>query len=171
MLSWHVAQTKPFSEMIAEEGLRRKGFQPFNPKCYSQRVVRGARTWTERSYIPGYIFVRFDAVEDVDWPKINFVRGIQSLLYSASEKPAPIKDVVMDALLARCNGDRVSAEDMDLAIAKVLPVGSRVRVLGGAFEQHVGLVKWSDRDRVNVVLGLFGRAVNVSLSNASVVLA
>lgn len=171
MLSWHVATTKPFSEMVAEEGLRRKGFQPFNPKCYTQRIVRGARTWTERPYIPGYIFVRFDANEDVRWPDINFVRGIQTLLYSASEKPAPIRDAVMAVLLERCNGDRVKAEELDAALVKFFVVGSDVRVTEGAFAQHVGRVAWNEKDRVRVVLSLFGRPTNVSLPSRQLQLA
>jgi transcription antitermination factor NusG len=169
-LNWHVATVKPFQEMIAEQGLRNKGFQPFNPKVYTQRVVRGARTWTERPYIPGYIFIRFDPVEDVHWPKINYVRGIQSLLYSASEKPAPIKDAAMAVLLDCCNGDRVKAEDIDLALTKVLPVGSTVRVVNGAFSEFVGKVAWSDQDRVKVVLSLFGRQTKLTMNSRHAVL-
>jgi transcription antitermination factor NusG len=171
MLTWHVAQTKPFFEMIAEDGLRRKGFCPFNPKVYEERLVRGRRTWTERCYIPGYIFIRFDPLEDVHWPKINYVRGIHTLLYSASEKPAPIKDAAMAVLLDRCNGDRVKAEDIDLALSRVVPIGSMVRVVEGTFSEFVGKVSWSAADRVKVVLSLFGRATNVSLPSRNVVMA
>ncbi len=153
--------------MVAEEGLRRKGFQPFNPKCYAQRVVRGARTWTERPYIPGYIFVQFDPVEDNHWPTINFVRGIQTLLYSANEKPARIRDAAMAVLLDRCNGDRVKAEDIDAALSKIVPIGSVVRVVAGSFEGFTGRVEWSDQDRVRVLLSLFGRPTKaVMLSRA-----
>lgn len=168
MLSWHVAQVKPFCEMVAENGLRNKGFQPFNPKVYTQKIVRGARTWTERPYLPGYIFIRFDPVEDVTWPTINCVRGIQTLLYSAHEKPAPIRDVAMAVLLDRCNGDRVKAEDIDAALLKVVPIGSDVRVAEGPFEGFVGKVTWSDRDRVRVVLSLFGRKTPTLLSSKDV---
>lgn len=169
-LNWHVASVKPFHEMIAEQGLRNKGFQPFNPKVYTQRIVRGARTWTERPYIPGYIFIRFDADEDPHWPKINYVRGIQSLMYSASERPAPIKEAAMAVLLDRCNGDRVKAEDIDMALAKVLPIGSSVRVVDGAFADFVGKVAWSDQDRVRVVLSLFGRPTKLTMPSRSVAL-
>jgi transcription antitermination factor NusG len=171
MLTWHVAQTKPFFEMIAEDGLRRKGFQPFNPKVYEERLVRGRRTWTERCYIPGYIFIRFDPVEDVHWPKINYVRGIHTLLYSASEKPAPIKDAAMAVLLDRCNGDRVKAEDIDLALSRVVPVGTMVRLEEGPLSGFVGRVSWSARDRVRVVLSLFGRATEVAMYSKHVVMA
>lgn len=171
MISWHVATTKPFSEMIAENGLRNKGFFPFNPKVYTQRIVRGARTWTERPYIPGYIFVRFDPDEDSNWPQINFVRGVQTLLYSASERPAPIKDAAMAVLLDRCNGDRVKAEDIDFALSKVFPVGSSVRLVDGAFSQFVGKVAWSDQDRVKVVLSLFGRQAKLTMPSRFVAMA
>lgn len=170
-LSWHIASVKPFSEMIAENGLRSKGFQPFNPKVYTQKIVRGARTWTERPYISGYIFIRFDANEDTRWPTINYVRGIQTLLYSGPERPAPIKDAAMAVLLDRCNGDRVKAEDIDLALSKVCPVGSMVRVVDGTFTDFVGKVAWSDQDRVKVVLSLFGRQTKVAMPSRAVVMA
>jgi transcriptional antiterminator RfaH len=169
-LNWHVASVKPFHEMIAEQGLRDKGFQPFNPKVYSQRVVRGQRTWTERPYIPGYIFIRFDPDEDLHWPKINYVRGIQSLMYAASERPAPIKDAAMSVLLERCNGDRVKAEDLDIALSRVIPIGAMVRVNDGAFEGFTGKVAWSERERVKVVLSLFGRPTKLTMPTRSVAL-
>lgn len=172
MLSWHVAKTKPFSEMIAEAGLLRKGFRPFNPKCYTQRIVRGARTLTERCYLPGYIFVQFDPVEDDNWPNINYVRGIQSLLYVPGfERAAPVRDAAMRVLFDRCNGDRVKAEDIDFALSRVIPIDASVRVVEGPFEHHVGRVSWSDSDRVKVVMHLFGRATTVSLKNKAVELA
>lgn len=171
MLTWHVAATKPFCEMIAEEGLKKKGFAPFNPKCYVQRVVRGRRTWTERCYIPGYIFIRFDPVEDRRWPQINYVRGVASLLYSASERPAPIREQAMNVILERCNGDVVKAEDIDLALSRVVPIGAMVRVQEGTFEGFVGRVAWSHEDRVKVVLSLFGRDTKVALPTKHVVMA
>ncbi len=167
-LSWHVATCKPFSEMIAERSLSSKGFQAFNPKYYTQRIVRGARTWTERCYIPGYIFIRFDPVEDERWPQINYARGIQTLLYSSAEKPAPIRDIVMNVLLDRCNGDRVKAEELDAVLCRVIAVGSVVRVGEGAWSGFVGPVVWSDQDRVKVMLSMFGRPTKATLSNRSV---
>lgn len=170
-LCWHVATCKPFSEMIAEKSLTSKGFLAFNPKYYTERVTRGRRTWTERCYIPGYIFIRFDPVEDERWPQINFARGIQTLLYSSAERPAPIRETAMNVLLDRCNGDRVKAEEIDVALSRVVPIGSVVRVTEGSFEGFTGKVVWSAEDRLKVVLSLFGRPTKVSLANKAVALA
>lgn len=171
MLNWYVSTTKPFSEFVAERSLAAKGFNAFLPKYYTERIVRGSRTWTERCYIPGYIFVRFDPIEDERWPQINFARGVHSLLYSSHERPAPIRDKVMNVILERCNGDRVKAEDIDVAISNVLPIGSMVRVEQGTFEGFVGKVAWSVEDRLKVVLSLFGRQTKVSLPREHVVMA
>lgn len=170
MLAWHAAVTQPFSEMVAEENLKRQGFQPFNPKCYSERITRGRRVLTERCYIPGYIFVRFDSVND-RWEAINSTRGIKSLMYAASEKPAPIREAVMQVLLDRCNGDVVKAEDLDLAISRVIPIGALVKVTEGPFEGFVGPVKWNHNERVKVMLSLFGRSNPVKLPTTHVALA
>lgn len=168
MLTWQVATVKPLCQLIAEENLRRKGFQAFNPKCYTQRIVRGVRMWIERFYIPGYIFVQFDPVEQTNWPTINYVRGIRSLLYSGVEKPAAVRDAAMRILFDRCNGDRVKVEDIDAALSRIMPVGSNVRVNDGPLTGHKAVVEWSDADRVNVVLSLFGRPIKTSLPSRSV---
>lgn len=162
MLAWHVATTKPFSEMIAEDELKRKGFQPFNPKCVSLRINKGRRTWTERCYMPGYIFIRFDASED-RWPIINSTRGIRSLLYSTVEKPAPLREAAMQLIIDRCNGDTVREEELDLELTKVIPIGTMVRLFDGPFAGFTGRVKWRHADRVKVVLSLFGRATEATV--------
>lgn len=171
LLAWHVATTKPFSEMIAEEALKQKGFQPFNPKCYSVRVVKGRRTWTERCYMPGYIFIRFDSVDD-RWPVINNTRGIRSLLYSAVEKPAPLREAVMQSIIDRCNGDGVvKEEELDLALTKVIPIGTMVRLLEGPFQGFSGPVIARQSDRVKVMLSLFGRPTETKVDLKSLELA
>lgn len=167
-LCWHVATVKQFSERVAEKDLGVKGFTVFLPKYYTEQSSRGMRTWTERCYVPGYIFVRFDPEVDEHWPNINFARGIRTLLYSSAEKPAPIRDVVMNVLIDRCNGDRVKAEELDAALSRVFPVGSTVRVVAGALEGHVAKVVWSAEDRLKIMLSVFGRATKVSLSSRSV---
>ena len=167
-LSWHVARTKNFSEMIAEKALRDKGFSSFNPKCYTERFTRGRRVLTERCYIPGYIFIQFDPVEQPNWPSINYTRGIHSLLYMGPEKAAPIRDSAMNIILDRCNGDRVKAEDIDFAISKIIPVGANVKIVDGPFAGFEGPVKWSDGQRIKVLLSLFGRPMQTGFKSKHV---
>jgi transcription antitermination factor NusG len=164
-VEWYVATTQPFSEMIAEASLSRIGIQSFNPKCRAVKIIRGRRIITERPYIAGYIFCRFDRDEDYAWRKIHSQRGIRTLISASAEEPTPIRDVAaLDALIERCKGgDVIDESEADLAFNKFIPVGSEVRITEGPMQGHVGVVKLSQKDRVNVVLRMFKRPLAVDL--------
>ena len=163
LLSWHVATVNPFSELLAEEHLKADGFQPFNPKFRVARVTRGRKVITERPYIPGYIFIRFDRDDDERWPRINRTPGVRALLYATYNRPAPIRDEVMELILAQCAGDYVIEAEADKVLAKFIPVGSRVRITAGTFEGHSGPVTLAHAERVDVILKIFGRPTKVNV--------
>lgn len=166
--AWYVAAVRPFSEMIAEESLGRLGIQSFNPKCRSVRVIRGRRQITDRPYITGYIFPRFD-IEDDSWRLIHTQRGIHRLLSLDAEHPSPVRDAAMQALLDKCKGEIIDEVEADAALSRFIPVGSLVRVSSGPFEGHSGIVKMSARDRISVLLGMFGREMCLPFASNNVV--
>lgn len=116
----------------------------------------------ERQYICGYIFVNFD-VEETPWRYINDQPGVQRLLSTGPECPTRISDEVMAILLGRCSRDGiVDAEEVDDALARFVPVGAKVRISSGLFAGREGRVQFSDRERIDVVLGkMLGRLMIV----------
>lgn len=165
MLAWCVASTHVQAELIAEDDLRKKGHEPFNPKALIPRIVRGCRQFTEQPYLRGYIFVAIDTDFD-HWRGINFARGVKTLLYSAPYKPALVRQEAMAALLSICNGKyETDFSAIDRAIAKVLPPGTTVKVpsLGQS-----GKVTWTHNDRVRVMLSFLGTTREVELSRQAV---
>lgn len=133
----------------------------------AEKIVRGRKVITERPYMPGYIFVPFD-VDDYGWRKINSTRGIGQLFYSAPERPAPIRADVMQVLLDKCNGEYVVDEIIDMALQQVVWVGARVRINDGPFAGFAGLVKWTNRDRIKVLLSFLGSPREIALSSKHV---
>lgn len=169
-LAWHVATTKPFSDLIAERDLERQGFTPFNPKVRIERVVRGQRIIREVPYIPGYIFVHFD-VEDWQWRKINTTRGIRSVMYSSAEVPAVVRSDAMSVLLERCNGQYVRESEVgaiDDAIRRVVWKGAQVRVNEGPLEGRRGSVTWAAHDRVKVLMLFLGTSREIEMAASDV---
>lgn len=155
-LTWHCAETHPFSELMAERDLERLGFQPFNPKCQTVVVTRGREVQTTKPYLPGYIFIPWDDADDHTWRKARDARGIRKLMYGAHEKPARIRQDAMQILLDKCNGQLVKQTEIDRELKKIIWVGSTVVVKDGPMEGFKGKAEWAHRDRVRVMLSFLG---------------
>lgn len=167
MLAWYVAITLQLSELIAEQNLRRQNFSPFLPRVRETRITRGREVTTVKPYIPGYIFVRFDRETD-DWGRINSTRGVRSLMCNSPELPTRVRDQAMAAVLERCDGQYVIAEEIDETLMAFFPVGSMVKVVEGPLAGQIGKVQLSYADRVRVLFHIFGRQTKVEMAAAAV---
>jgi transcription antitermination factor NusG len=163
MFAWHVATTKPFSELIAERHLDQQGFQPFSPRCLVSRISKNRRITVEKPYISGYIFINFDPELD-NWQAINHTRGIATLILAGPERPAIVKQDAMDVLIDRCSGGNIVApEIVDHHLAKLIPVGATVRITTGPLDGYSGPVRWSHNHRVAVLLKFLGISREVDI--------
>jgi transcription antitermination factor NusG len=168
MFAWHVATTRPFSELIAERHLEQQRFQAFNPKCLDMRIVRGRRVTVEKPYIPGYIFINFDDTAE-NWQSINYTRGIISLIYASPEHPAVVKPDAMQILIDRCSGGQyITEHEIDQHIAKLVPIAATVRITSGPFDGLHGIVKWSHHHRVAVLMRFLGVVREIDISAKAV---
>lgn len=153
--SWFVAMTRPGYSFLAEAHLREQGFEVFNPKIKVERIRRGRRLAPLiRQYLPGYIFVRFDAATDC-WYPVNWTRGVRRLISAAPDRPIPIRSLVIQLLQERCDGEFVIPCEADRAL-HWLQIGRTVRISKGAFEGRTGRISWTSGDRVRVILSFLG---------------
>lgn len=159
-LRWYVAQTEPFKGLLAEAEVMALGYLTFHPK------VRTVRRWRKskpreriQPYVPGYLFVSFDADEE-GWQRINKQRGVKALMYSSLETPARVRDDALLPLMAMCDADGyLNEQEADCFLFKV---GNTVRATDGPFAGMVGkVVQRSSHDRVKVMLSIFGRPTPV----------
>lgn len=152
---WYVAMTRPGAGKLAELCLLRQDFEVFNPKIRIRHVSRGREWFSERHYLPGYLFIAFD-VEADEWRPINWTWGIRHLISAVPERPTPMRDVAMRVLLDRCDGNGyVLEEEADQAL-EWLRVGRQVKITQGAMAGCNGVVKWKDGDRLKVLLSFLG---------------
>jgi transcription antitermination factor NusG len=165
---WHALYTGVKSEFRVREGVRALGIA--NDDVWypvgRRRVHRkgGEDAWFP--IFPRYVFVRFDSDRD-PWNRIREVDGVEDVLRSAEWRPLTIPDKAIE--------DLQSAQNMGLfderrvAAREVLQPGQDARILKGPFAEFVGkVVRMKNAKRVEILLGLFGRAQTVELSLAEV---
>lgn len=148
--SWHVAETRPRAEAIAQRHLERQGFDSFCPRFRKTR--RHARRVESLlvPVFPGYVFVRFDARRD-HWLPINGTTGIKRLVGSATGSPRPMPPAVMEALFTRCEGDVIHH------LWPTLTPGQQVRLASGPFATALATIeRLDDNGRVRVLLDILG---------------
>ena len=168
MLGWYAAKTKPASEFVAEDNLKRQGFNPLNPKYRETSVRRGARVTLERPYFTGYIFVRID-VGIMRWQRINATRGVKQLIM-ADEVPIRIRDDAMALVKGFCDSDDfVPAYEVDRTLVKMFQLKDLVKVSdqSSPFLGFMGPVEWVQKQRVKVLLNIFGQNTRVEVDASS----
>jgi len=148
---WYAIQTKPNKESSVRATLDQEGFEVYCPRI--RRPIRGSErgAWKEAALFPGYLFARFDFVQD--YARLRWKPGLVRVVMSGA---TPL--LISEATLA-------SVRQMEKEGARHLfrPVrwkpGARVRVIGGPFTGFEGRVAMTLRggDRVRILLELFRR--------------
>lgn len=167
--SWYVAVTDWQRETVAERALRVAGFEAFNPRCGTKVVRWGRQVVVAKPYVPGYLFVRFDAARRPDWQNgIADARrhGVKRLICNTSETPTRIRQSVMDELFARCDGQVVDSCVLDEIALRHMPVGSRIKVMAGPFMGFEATVELTTEQRITALVSIFGRQTSLELAPA-----
>ena len=106
----------------------------------------------ERKVFPGYVLVKM-VMTDESWHVVRSVRGVTGFLGSGN-KPIPLSETDIAAL---------GVEKREIVIGYA--VGDSVKIIDGALESFLGTVEDLDVDRnkVRVVVSMFGRETPVEL--------
>ena len=153
---WYVIQTKTKKELEAKSYLSMKGVEVFSPTMEIVIARGGKMTSEQRALFPGYLFGRFNLLED--YSLVRWGRGVRKIVGFGAE-PIPVADEVIDLIRNRTQGGELvkkacSFEPNDL-----------VRVRSGPMKDLLGVFKrWvSDSERVRVLLNLVGYRPAVEL--------
>ena len=159
-VAWYLAQLKPNALRIAEQNLRRQGFEVFMPRL--QETVRKARFETRLAPLfPGYVFVGTPADND-NASFIRSTRGITQLVKSG-DRVAPLPANIIEELRRRCDANGLYIPEPELAS------GDAVEITGGAFAQYFGTVhELPSEERVWVLLDVMGRGTLTELRTQDV---
>lgn len=170
-MKWYVIQAYSGYEnkvkLSLEERIRQAGMEDsfgeiLIPKENVQETRGGARRVTTRNFYPGYIFVQMD-LSDMSWHLIKDTPKVSGFV--GGRHPAPVPDSEINAI----------AQQVADGIAKPKPSvvfeqGDHVRVIDGAFANFTGTIEEvnPDKQKVRVLVSIFGRATPVELDYGQV---
>lgn len=156
--SWIAVQLKPNAFRQAEAALLRQNFEVFCPKV-RKAVHRFGKVRHELAPLfPGYLFVGVDLARP-QWRAVANTHGVSRIVARGAGEPAPVPNVLIDGLIARCDAGGV------MLPPRTVSPGDRIRL--DAFADLVAVVERIDAQRrVWVLLEILGgrREVQVCLS-------
>jgi len=153
---WFCAETHHAQEGRATEELQKQSFLAFLPMVWERRTKNRKIIRVEVPMFPGYVFVRFDRVTD-PWPDITNTRGIRCLL-----GPHPMRPSSLPADLIHAIADNATALNAEFeAHARAKLTGHRLRVTKGPWAEMEGVCLWHQKDRVRLLMSLFGREAQI----------
>lgn len=117
-------------------------------------ITESGKTKTyERKVFPGYVLVKMYYSDDT-WHVIKDVRGVTGFVGTSSNDPIPLSEEEVYAM---------GVEKREIIVN--YQVGDTVRILDGPLSSFTGTVETIevDKNRVNVVVSMFGRETPVGL--------
>lgn len=155
---WFVVQTQPNSERRATAHLLRQGFEVYLPRYRKRRSHAGRVDMVAAPLFPRYLFVAID-LDAQQWRAIRSTFGVAQLICHGDRPAALAGEIIADLRRREDEGGLVRLDH------HTFKPGERVRVVGGAFSDHLGVFETrSDSERVAVLLDLLGRKVRVVMN-------
>ena len=120
-------------------------------------VKNGKKKHVQRKLFPGYVMVKM-FLTDESWYVVRNTRGVTGFV-GPNSKPIPLSDAEV-----RSMGVENVPIKLDVA------VGENIIITAGPFESFIGIVKEinTEKQKVQVVVSMFGRDTNVELDFAQV---
>jgi len=170
-MKWYVIQAYSGYEskvkLSLEERIRQEGLEEYFgeiliPKENVQETRGGNKRVTSRTFYPGYIFVQMN-LTDESWHLIKNTPKVSGFI--GGQRPAPVPESEI----------AVIAQQVAEGAAKPKPrvvyeQGDHVRVLDGPFANFTGTIEEvkPDKQKVRVLVSIFGRATPVELDYGQV---
>lgn len=168
-LEWYVVHVysgyearvmQSLEERIGRYGMQRRFGRIMMPKEEIVEMRSGQKRKVTRKFFPGYLLVEMKMDEET-WHLVNNVPRVMSFVGGSREKPSPVPQDEVDAVLNRLK------EDTGKLRPRVLfEVGEVVRVIDGPFNDFEGSVEEVnyEKSRLLVRVQIFGRPTPVELS-------
>ena len=165
-MKWYVVQaysgyeTKVMAsleERIKQAGMTKSFGQILIPKENIQDARGGAKKLTTRTFYPGYIFVQME-LNDKTWYLVKDTPRVSGFV--GGRYPAPVPASEINAI-----AQQVAEGQAKPKPRVVFEAGDHVRVVDGAFANFTGSIEEvkTDKQKVRVLLSIFGRATPVEL--------
>lgn len=163
---WFVIQTRAGQERAVSRAVEKLEIEVFLPTFKRSIAVGRRREDVVRPLFPLYLFAAFEVGESA-WRGIFRVDGVQTILpingktTRAEKLPIPVPERVVIALQAAAilGGGHIPIMEHEREQLPRLHPGQKVRVIEGPFDGFHGLVDRDQKERVRVLLDIFGREV------------
>lgn len=118
----------------------------------------GKKKTVQRKKFPSYVFIKMIYTSHI-WFMVTNTRGVTGFVGPAG-RPLPLREDEVK----RMGLEIIDIEDFDIK------VGDDVRVINGALENFIGIVESisAERQKVKVIVAMFGRQTPVELDFAQV---
>jgi transcription antitermination factor NusG len=169
---WACAQTHPHQEALALTHLRRQQFNAFFPFFMLPRPLpkSGIRNPDKPQHIvkpafPGYVFIELD--EQLNWAPINFTVGVRQLLTGRQTEDdydyrKPYRAAFVDDL-RRLRIFNPGMQGIPDSTPDLIPPGTTIKIINGAFTEHLALVELSTHQRISVLMKAFNREIRLEI--------
>jgi transcription termination/antitermination protein NusG len=170
-MKWYVVHTYSGHENKARLSLQERVKQMGKDTQFGQvliptesvlELVKGQRRTTTRKFYPGYMFVQMELNEETfhlvkNTPKITGFLGGQT--------PTPVKESEIAAINSQMSEGAIKPKPRI-----TFEEGENVRVVDGPFSNFAGIVEEvkAEKQKVRVLVSIFGRATPVELDFAQV---
>ena len=152
---WRVGRHKPYDGQSAVDRIRAAGYQAHSPR---QEVRLPGRDDVLRPVFPGYVLVAFD--DDAPWGDLlQPTVGLQSILTDTQDRPLALPDGFVDDLMADADTRGIFPywwPDKKPPTAADR-VGKSFKVETGAWFGIIGQCKAANKNKVSLLMSLFGR--------------
>lgn len=146
-------------QRIKHENLEDKFGEIIVPTEEVVEMRGGQKCKSERKFFPGYVLVQM-IMDDQTWHLVRHSPWVLGFIGGTSEKPAPVSDKEIDAILHRVQ------EGVEKPRPKVLfAPGEVVRIINGPFVDFDGVIEDVnyEKNRLRVSVLIFGRSTPVDL--------
>ena len=161
--AWYIALTEPSRENTAAAGLIGRRFV-----CYAPSIIKSVWTATKkrrlvsRPMFPGYLFVQLHLGNE-PWNYVRGVPGIREFLKTMG-RPVTVPAMAIDKIKLK-EGELLLPPKDRAEYWK----GKQVEVMSGQFATFLGPIeRMTGKDRVKVMLDVFGRGVEVDLHESEI---
>jgi transcriptional antiterminator RfaH len=153
---WFAVKAQPGREALALVHLQRQGFETYLPLMAQGLPTSSRGPNRPKPFFPGYLFVRL-CLDTDRWLSVNGTRGVARIV-QLGDRPTPVPRGLVEQM------QRLTAGEGTLGFSEPLFPGDPIRVVGGAFDDAIGVFqRVSARERVTVLLSLMQRQIEVSL--------
>lgn len=142
---------------IDSMGMRDKIFQVLVPTEEELEFKDGKKKTVQRRVYPGYVFVEMILTDD-SWYVVRNTNSVTGFV-SPGSKPVPLPEEEVKKI------KQIMGMEAPTKVKLHLEVGQAIRVIHGPFQDFHGVVDevTPDREKVRVLISIFGRETPVEL--------